>query len=160
MGMADFLAGFRSLHEQAKSGRLPPEKQSEYEHARNELARSLVTMERVGLRPGQTWRQALRVPRAVKIELRSSANLLRTITIDLSVGGFGAPVGARIAANEEVDVTLHLPPGDPIQCRARSVSCLAHNGSFRLSAAWVGLGAADHDRIETAVFDTVLMKLR
>jgi len=69
MNLGAWLATFRDLHERAKAGKLSQKEAVEYRMAREELARAMLAAHRLSLKPGETPRAALRVARALQVDL-------------------------------------------------------------------------------------------
>ena len=136
-----------------------PQTGASYLRAREELARALLAAQRLNLQPGQTPRQALRVARALQVELESPVRKDRLTTFDLSLGGFSALVSKAPAADEALTATLRLPDLKPVTCAGgprRPVDARRQRARLlRLPR----LEAAAQERLELAVFDAVLVQL-
>ncbi len=111
MSLADWLAKFRDLHERAAADKLSAPEWVAYREGREELARALLAAQRLSLKPGETPRQALRVARALQVNLEWSKGQVRALTMDISVGGFAALLAKAPATTDEVKFTLRLPGG-------------------------------------------------
>ncbi|MBK9517062.1 MAG: PilZ domain-containing protein [Anaeromyxobacter sp.] len=155
-GLAEWLAAFREAHEKARRGALGAGDLAAYRSGRDELARALLVGQQLTLAAGQTPRQTLRVARALQIELVVAEVHERTVTLDLSTGGFSAALSKAPPLGDEVGVTLRLPATDPLACRARVTDVRAMGGQARVSARFTGLPASERERLEVFVFDTVL----
>jgi hypothetical protein len=155
----DWLKLFRKLHEDAKRGALKGVSLDEYLEARNELARALLAAQHVALEPGLQPRQSLRAARALQADLAFFDGTVRVATRTLSAGGFAAVLPGPQRPGEEVKVTLRLSGGEPLQCEARVVESKPQAGNAHVSFKWVGLSAADAERVEMLVFDAVLEQL-
>ena len=88
--LSDWISAFRELHERARRGALTAAEQAAYRTGRDELARALLAAQRLTLKTGETPRQALRVARALQLELDLPTERQRSVTIDVSTGGFSA----------------------------------------------------------------------
>jgi hypothetical protein len=159
MDLSQWLKRFKVLHLQARKGGLSTAEGREYQLAREELARALLAAQRLNLQPGQTPRQALRVARALQVELESPVRKDRLTTFDLSLGGFSALVSKAPAADERLTATLRLPGLDPVTCDVTLVGQSMHAGSVRASFAIRPMEGASQERLEMAVFDAVLVQL-
>ena len=71
MGLAEWLSSFRRLHDLAKKGKLLPSDKRTYDANRDELARAMLQIQKLSLKPGESARQSLRVPRAKRRWARS-----------------------------------------------------------------------------------------
>ena len=67
--LTEWLLTFRQLHEKARRGQLRDAELARYRAGRDELARALLAAQRLQLKPGETPRQALRVARALQLDL-------------------------------------------------------------------------------------------
>lgn len=146
------------MHGKAKAGTLPPAEHGAYLAQRDELARMMLAAQKLTLKPGERPREALRMARALPLTIEHSRGTERTTSLDLSVGGFGTIVGARVPAGETVKFTMKMPEGAALVGTARVMHAVAHGGT-RISCAFVGLADADKARLETLVFDAVLSSL-
>ena len=87
MSIGDWLRVFRTLHEKAKQGGLAGEDADAYRAGCDELARALMAAQRLAAKPGEAPRHALRVARALQVDLESPVSKVRAMTVDLGVGG-------------------------------------------------------------------------
>lgn len=159
MSLAAFLSRFRELHRKAGAGPLDPEEQEEYRRGCDELARALLAVQRLALKPGETARQSLRVARVLQVDLAWPKGQARAVTLDLSVGGFATLMARAPSQADEVDCVFRLPGGGQLRARARVVNVQVQGPSARVAYAFAGLAAEDLERIERVVFDTVLDQL-
>jgi PilZ domain-containing protein len=159
MGLGEWLKTFRELHERSRRGQLSAREDAIYRAGRDELARALLAAQRLTLKPGELPRQALRVARALQVDLDLITTSARAITIDLSTGGFSCLLAKAPPLGDEVKFTLRIPASEPLvgRCRVADVKPLA--GNVRIAFRFEGLDQADRDRVETFVFDTVLGQL-
>ncbi len=158
-GLAQWLLEFRQLHEKARRGQLSERELQAYRSGRDELARALLAAQRLTLRPGETPRRALRVGRALQVDLDLATSRERAVTIDLSTGGFSCLLAKAPPVGDEVGFSLRLPASDPLAGRARVTDVKVLPGNVRVSFQFVNQADADRDRLETFVFDTVLAQL-
>lgn len=159
-GLSEWLLSFRQMHEKARRGPLPGREAEAYRAARDELARALLAAQRLTLRPGETPRRALRVARALQVDLDLVISSERAVSIDISTGGFSCLLGKAPPVGDEVGYSLRLPAAEPLAGRARVQDVKALPGNVRVSFSFVGLSEADRERIEMFVFDTVLSHLQ
>ncbi len=160
MSLAEWIAQFRALHGRARRGELPASERSAYLSAREELARALLAAQRVQSRTGQSAREVLRVSRALQATIELGEDRIRTVTLDLSVGGFGALLARPAAIGTKGTVTLRLSGGQQVTSPARVVGVSPNAGSARVSFAFEGIAPDDVERIELLVYDTVLDQMR
>jgi hypothetical protein len=159
MSLAEWLRTFRDLHERARRGVLSPREQELYRAGRDELARALLAAQRLTVKPDQMPRQALRVARALQLDLEDFSGTERAVTIDLSTGGFSCLLASAPALGSEHKFSLRIPASEPLAGTCRAVDVKALAGSARVSFQFVGLAESERDRVETFVFDTVLGQL-
>ncbi len=158
-GLAQWLLEFRQLHEKARRGQLSERERQAYRSGRDELARALLAAQRLTLRPGETPRRALRVGRALQVDLDLATARDRAVTIDLSTGGFSCLLAKAPPVGDEVGFSLRLPASDPLAGRARVTDVKVLPGNVRVSFQFVNQGDAERERLELFVFDTVLAQL-
>jgi hypothetical protein len=160
MDLAEWLEQFKVLHEKARRGALSDAEQRLYQGGRDELARALVAAQHLTLQPGQTPRQALRVARALQVDLESPVRKDRLTTFDLSVGGFSALLARAPASDEVLTATLRLPGVDPVTATVTAAGVKPQAGNVRASFAFAKLGTSERERLELAIFDVVLSQLK
>jgi hypothetical protein len=155
MELKKWIDEFNRLHVKARKGDLSAPEQVSYRERRDELARALVTAQRLTVLPGQTPRQALRVTRALQIDLDLAGGRVRVMTQNISTGGFGALLGQMPKDKEAIGFTLKQP-GDPIvgRCRVREIQ--TRPGSHLVSFVFEDLSDDARDRIEMTIFDAVM----
>src|SRR5512142_296335 len=132
-GLAQWLLEFRQLHEKARRGQLSERERASYRSGRDELARALLAAQRLTLRPGETPRRALRVARALQVDLDLVTSRERAVTIELSTGG------------DEVGFSLRLPASGPLAGRARVTDAKALPGNVRVSFQFVNQPEAEKE---------------
>jgi hypothetical protein len=159
MGLADWIASFRKLHEDHKRGALSAADEGVYLEGREELARALLAAQRLTTRPEEPKRKALRAACALQADVELARGSERVMTLEIGAGGFGAIFAKGPPVGEEVSVSLRVPGGDPLTGRARIVDVKQLPGNARASFAFTRLEDEDRERIETLVFDTVLAHL-
>jgi hypothetical protein len=159
MNLGEWIEAFRSLHERAREGKLSDEEATDYRAGREELARALVASQRIALKPGESPRKALRVARALQVQVGNGAASVRATTADLCVEGFSALLAKAPRAGEELACTLRLPGGQPLAAAARVVEAKPLGGNSRVFFAFKDLPEAERERLEMLVFDTLLAQL-
>ncbi len=157
--LADWLRSFRELHERARKGQLSKADEGAYRAGRDELARALLGAQRLTVKPGETPRQALRVARALQVDLDLLTSSARAITIDLSTGGFSCLLAKSPPLGDEVSYSLRIPGAEPLAGKARVADVKPQQGNVRVSFQFSGLDPGERERMELFVFDTVLAQL-
>jgi len=159
-GLTEWLLAFRQLHERARRGQLKGGELEAYRAGRDELARALLAAQRLSLRPGEVPRRALRVARALQVDLDLVTSRERAVTIDVSTGGLSCLLAKAPPVGDEVGFTLRLPGSEPLAGRARVQDVKVLPGNVRVSFSFLGQSEDDRERIELFVFDTVLAQLQ
>ena len=159
MDLAQWMAAFRALHEKAKQGALQGPEERDYKAGREELARALVAAQRLTVQPDQSPRMALRVARAIQVELESRVHKELLTTFELSLGGFSAAMARPPAPDEELTATIRLPGKDPLATQVKVAGVRQQAGNVRVSFAFFKLEGAAAERLELAIFDMVLAQL-
>ena len=161
MGLQEWVVNFRALHLRAKDGMLDASELERYHAAREELAQALLAAQRITVKPGETARALLRVPRAMQADITVTGCKQRAMTLDISSGGFSAMLGIGLPMNERNEVTLKMPAGgDPLTCEAKVTGVKRQGGTYRVSFEFHKLQPADADRFGFLVFDTALDSLK
>lgn len=159
MSISDWLRVFRVLHERAKGGGLSKEDEDAYRGGCDELARALIAAQKGTVRPGEAPRHALRVARAVQVDLETPAWHARVTTVDLGVSGFSALLAKVPPAGEELKCTMKVPGGAPLEARVVPSEAKQQPGTVRVSFAFQRLGDADRIVLERLVIDTALAQI-
>jgi hypothetical protein len=156
MSLSKWMSDFRDLHERARRGQLSGREQAAYKGARDELARALLAAQKLTLRQGQVARQALRVTRALQVDLDLVTSRARAVTLDVSTGGFAALLEKAPGLGEEIGYTLRIPASEPVVGRARVADAKPQTGNVRVAFQFVNQSPEDRERLEMFVFDSVL----
>jgi len=159
MDLALWLTTFRALHEKSKRGGLDGAEDQDYRAGREELARALVSAQRLTTLPGQSPRHALRVARALQVDLESPVRKDRLTTFDLSLGGFSALLARAPMPDEVLTATLRLSGVEPVVAQVTVAGMKAQPGNVRVSFAFAKLDGPVAERLEVAIFDAVLAQL-
>jgi hypothetical protein len=159
MALADWLRVFRTLHDRAKKGELKGTDAEDYRAGCDELSRALIAAQRLTLKPGEVPRHALRVARALQVDLETVTSHVRATTVDLCVGGFSVLLAKPPRPGEEQKATIRIPGGEPIVADVLPGEPKQQPGNVRVSFTFRKLAAADRDRLELLVMDTALAQL-
>jgi hypothetical protein len=157
--LGDWLSAFRQLHEKARRGQLREPELARYRAGRDDLARALIAAQRLQVKAGEVPRRALRVARALQVDLDLGTGHTRAVTLDFCTGGFSCLLGKAPALGDEVGFSLRIPAAEALAGRARVQDVKALPGNVRVAFMFLGLGDADRERLEMFVFDTVLAQL-
>ncbi len=160
MSFSDWLRLFRALHERAKKGALSGEDADAYRGGCDELARALMAAQKLAPKPGEPPRHALRVARAVQVDLETRISQVRSMTVDLGVTGFSTLLAKPPRAGEEHTATLKLPDRRPLVATVVAGEARAQTpGAYRVAFAFRSLPDADRAALEMLVIDTALSQL-
>ena len=159
MTIREAIVRFRELHQEFKAGAFKsPDARKFYESERDDFFAALVTAQQLGLRPGQSPRQSLRLTREERLVVILGPRREGTLTLDLGIGGFAALVGP-LAAHITCDFELGAPP-DVLRGKARVVASVKQpDGSVRTSFQILSMPPEDKQKLETLVVDAVLESL-
>jgi hypothetical protein len=159
MSFGDWLRVFRTLHEKAKQGALSAEDAEAYRGGCDELARALMAAQRLAPKPGEAPRHALRVARALQVDLETPTSRVRAMTVDLGVTGFSTILARAPLAGEEVTATLKLPGRQPLTTAVLPADSRQQPGSARVAFTFRKLADPDRAALEVLVIDTALSQL-
>jgi hypothetical protein len=157
--LAAWLTAFRALHDKARKGALSADELGDYRAGRDELARALLAAQRLTIPLGQPPRQAIRVARALQLDLDFLTSRERAVTLDLSTGGFSCLLAKSPPLGDEARFTLRLPGAEALSGSARVTDAKPNTGNVRVSFQMLGLSPEDKERVELFVFDTLLAQL-
>src|SRR5512145_1565198 len=147
MSLAEWLTTFRDMHERARRAQLNPREAAVYRAGRDELARALLAAQRLTVKPGETPRQALRVSRALQVELDMPASRQKAVTIDVSTGGFSTLLTKAPPLGDELRFSLRLPASESLAGSCRVTDVKAQTGNVRVAFQFVGLSAEERERL-------------
>lgn len=158
MDPSQWLASFKALHEQKKRGALNPFEKKKHLGMRDELARSLMQSQNQTAPANVEPRRALSVAQLFAIELQ---NVHRVMTRELSCTGYVALVPATFDIGELVTVTLTLSrSAEPVKCDSVVKAVVKQGTNWRVEADFKGLLEPALERIEDAVFDAAVARLK
>src|SRR5690349_7835704 len=101
---------FRALHARARKGQLTTEDEKRrYGAAREQFARALTAAQGLGPPPGRSARRNFRVAQGLQVDLSLSGEQIRSITLDVSVGGFSVMMHKPPSEAEAHGFSLRLP---------------------------------------------------
>jgi hypothetical protein len=159
MSFSDWIRQFRALHAEFKKGTLTPEELTAYRGACDEFARALMGAQKQVAKPGESPRHALRVAKAVQVELESAMTVAKVTTLDLGVGGFSAILAKAPRVGDEFACKLKLPGGDPLETSLTVAEVKPQPGSVRVGFSFYRLSDATKERIEGIVIEAALSQV-
>lgn len=156
MDPAEWMKTLKALHEQAKRKELNEQQLATYAGMREELARSLCAAQKLTVQPGQMARETFRVAHAFALEIN---NVTRTMTRDISKGGFSCLLPQPMKDGEEVSFALTVNRAEePVTGVVKVIASVRLAGNARVSFAYAALSKPSSERLETALFDAVLSR--
>lgn len=158
MGIAKFIADLRLLHERAQAGLLDAAERAEHDRACDELARTIITAQNLTVSFGEKPRRALRVAKAMSVQLELPEGVARALTVDLSANGFSVLLARELVARTPVAFRMQLPGHREIRGVANAVVKVRERLSTRVGFEIVELDEAGRGLLEAAVFDEVLVR--
>jgi hypothetical protein len=161
MGLQDWVENFRGMHKRARDGKLDERELGRYHEAREELAQALVGAQKISLKEGERARSALRVPKAMQVDISVPGGKQRAMTLDISGNGFSAMLGIGLPVGERHDVVLKMPAGAaPIEAQAVVAGTKRQGGTYRVSYEFAKLTPEQTDQLMYLVFDAALEALQ
>lgn len=158
MEPSEWMAMFRELHARVKQGPVSEKDLGRYHAMREDLARSLVAAQGLTVPDGQNARKHFRVAQVFAIEVN---NLYKSMTRDISRSGFSAIVPASFGEGEKVTFSILLGRGqEPITGQGHVASSVKSQGNSRVSFSIDVLNDANAERLEVALFDSVLSRFK
>ena len=158
MDPGKWIAQFRALHQRVSSGQATEAELQQHKAMREELARSLLVAQGQSVPPGSPARKHFRVPQVFPIEVN---NIYRAVTKDISRAGFSTVINGSLQVGDEVTFSLTVARGaEPITGRAHVAQVTKQPGSSRLGFAIDSMSDADAERLEMALFDSVLARVK
>lgn len=161
MSPNQWVERFRILHQQARKGMLPDSEERNYLAAREYFARALTQAQGMSVPENQSARKLFRVAQGLQVDLTFASGTVRTMTLDVAVGGFSVMLHKPPPESEEPGFSLRLPGGqDPVIGRAKQVAVQRKIGTHRVSFSVEGLPLADEERLEATLFDLALERIK
>jgi hypothetical protein len=152
---------FRALHARARKGALTESERRQYLASREQFAKALTAAQGLSLPSGLSARRTFRVAQGMQVDLSLSSGPLRTMTLDVSVGGFAVMMHKPPPESETPGFSLRLPGNaEPLVGRARIASVQRKIGTHRVSFAFEALSDKDAERLESILFDLALERLK
>jgi hypothetical protein len=153
--LTQWMTSFRTLHAQARKGKLGETDLGRYQQDREVLAMALLIAQRLSIRGDKTPRQTLRVALSLPVELDGNGRYEETKTLDLGVGGFATMLVKPMSVNHKFAFVLTLSSGT-IKGKARVVNVQRKGKPFRVAFAFEEVSPEDSEKISFEVFDAAL----
>jgi hypothetical protein len=151
------MAGFRQIHERAKSKQLKEEETKTYMAMREELARSLVAAQSLQVPEGQNARRHFRVAQVYKLEIDRTYT---TLTKEVSPSGFSAVMQNEMKPGQKVAFAISIVRDtDPVSGEAKVISAVKQ-GQWKILFSIEQISEANRERLESALFDAVLARFK
>ena len=156
MTLTEWVLALRELHNQARKGGLPADELRRYYEERDTLAKAILAAQRLRAAPGAKGRQALRVARELKVDLKIDGKRHQVHTLDLGAGGFAVLLGAPPRTGQVVDFSLELEEGKLVEGKARVLSLQRKGKVFRVAFRFEPLDADAKEELALTIFDIAL----
>jgi curved DNA-binding protein CbpA len=160
--MGQTLAQLRGLHEKRKQDALTASDRELYDYLRDDFAKTFLIAQRLTLKPGQAYRQALRVSCSLKVKIMLPKGTEEGLTVDLSSGGLAALIGKDLEVGTRCEFFLHVPKS-PIRGTGQVVASARNRmGSslMRVSLSFDVLDAKTSERLDILVLDAALAAMK
>ena len=160
MDAATWIRAFRELHEKAKKGGLSSDEAAAYVDSKEQLARSLLAAQGLAMRQDESARRSFRVALMLQVELRMSERTVKTMTVDLSAGGFSAVVDPPPPLNVRLEFTLKRSSTEVLLTgKAKVVGAREIGRGARVSFAFDALAPKEQEKLEMTLFDAALARM-
>ena len=161
MSVNRWMEQFRDLHTRARKGLLDEVEQREYLGAREYFARAMTAAQGLSVPADQSARRMFRVAQGLQVDLNFATGTVRSMTLDVSVGGFSAMLYKPPPEGEQPGFSLRLPGAqEPIVGRAKLVAMQRKLANHRVSFSIEDLSPKDAERLETVLFDLALERIK
>ena len=161
MSVNQWVEQFRELHTRARKGPLSELEKRRYLSERERFARALTAAQGMSLPPGMSARRNFRVAQGLQVDLDLADGKTRTMTLDISVGGFSVMLHKPPPDSEQPGFSLRMPGNaDPLVGRAKIVSVQRKLATHRVSFMFQGLAEKDAERLEMTLFDLALERIK
>jgi hypothetical protein len=161
MSVNQWVEQFRELHTRARKGPLSELDKRRYLTERERFARALTAAQGMSLPPGMSARRNFRVAQGLQVDLDLAEGKTRTMTLDISVGGFSVMLHKPPPDSEQPGFSLRLPGNaEPLVGRAKIASMQRKLGTHRVSFMFQGLAEKDAERLEMTLFDLALERIK
>lgn len=155
MDPSEWMKHFRVVHQKAKAKQLSDSDLKSYLQMREELARSLVTVQSLQVPSGENSRKHFRVAQMLQVEVNK---LYKAFTKEVSRAGFSCVLPVEMKVGTKATFALALSrEGEPVTGEAKVVNS-TRVGQWRTDFAIESMSDDNHERLEMALFDAVLAR--
>jgi len=160
MEFSKMFSKFCEWHDGFKKGVLAKETIERYMQARRDICGVLLIGQHLAIEPSVVTRGSLRVAHAYQIEFGFPSGVVASTTHDISTSGLSAPVPEPPPVGSVITMRLMIGGGAAIVGRCQVVKITPTQESIRMGVAFEGMPAEAREKIETAVCDVIVTKLR
>lgn len=160
MEFSKMFSKFCEWHDGFKEGVLVRETIERYMQARREIYGVLLVGQRLAIESSAVTRGSLRVAHAYQIEFGFPSGVVTSTTHDISTSGLSALVPESPPVGSVITMRLMVGGGAAIVGRCQVVTITRTQDHIRMGVAFEGMPAEARERIETAVCDVIVTKLR
>jgi hypothetical protein len=155
-----WVAEFKALHERGRKGQLSEDDKRLYLSAREKFARALVASQGIQVPEGQSARRYFRIAQGMQVDLNFTQGNVRAMTQEVSCTGFSVLLH-QPPQESSPGFSLRLPGGvEPLIGRVKVLSSTRRVGNHQLSFTFVDLPEREQERLETALFDLALARIK
>lgn len=159
MDRSEWISRLELLHGARRAGTpLPPEDESWYLRARNQLVRTAVATQNSAVSAGEHPRAALRLERAVPVRLGGGTWSVTATATDVSTGGFCIRTDVPLERERLAWAELSLP-GALVRAPVRIAGLATSDGLVRVSFAFRDPDPDAEAAIEDFALDQILPQL-
>jgi hypothetical protein len=160
MELAKRFFQFCEWHDGFKQGLLANETIERYLQARRDIFGVLLVGQRMGIETSALTRGSLRVACAYQIEFGFPSGVVTSATRDISTSGLSALVAESPPVGSVLPMRLVVGGGSTIVGRCQVVKITPLQEGIRMGVAFEGMPAEARGKIETALCDVIVTKLR
>ena len=160
MEFSKMYSKFCEWHDGFKKGVLGKETIERYMQARRDIYGVLLVGQHLAIEPSAVTRGSLRVAHACQIEFGFPSGVVTSATHDISTSGLSALVPESPPVGTVITMRLMVGGGAAIVGRCQVVKITPAQESVRMGVAFEGMPAEAREKIETAVCDVIVTKLR
>jgi PilZ domain len=151
---------FCEWHDGFKQGVLANETIERYMQARRDICGILLLGQRMAIATSAVTRGSLRVACTYQIEFGFPSGFVASTTHDISTGGLSALVAESPPVGSVIPMRLMVGGGATIVGRCQVVKIDPMQDGIRMGVAFEGMPTEAREKIETALCDVIVTKLR
>jgi hypothetical protein len=151
---------FCEWHDEFKQGVLANETIERYLQARRDICGVLLIGQRMAIETSAPTRGSLRVACVYQIEFGFPSGVVTAATHDISTSGLSALVPESPPVGSVIPMRLVVGGGATIVGRCQVVKITPLQKGIRMGVVFEGMPTEAREKIETALYDVIVTKLR